>query len=388
MRAVQFGAGNIGRGFVGLILHNAGYEVVFADVDAELINSLNASKSYQVHEVGERGRTITVDNYRAVDSRAHEADAVAEIAAADLVTTAVGPAVLRFVAPLIATAIAARPRSLPPLHVMACENAINATDLLRGAVLEALKTSGRAELIDQAVFANTAVDRIVPQQTAESGLDVTVEEFFEWVIESGPFGDAVPVIPEAHFVEGLAPYIERKLFTVNTGHATAAYHGFQRGASTIAEAMSLPEVLAEVQAVLAETKVLLVARHEFQPAVQEEYIRRNLARFATPHLPDTPARVGRSPLRKLGRNERFVGPASGLAEQAVAPAALLRAIGAALRFDLPGDPESATMRSLLGSLSAEEFTRQVMGLTPDDTLFAEVVRVVRSVQPDHSETAG
>lgn len=387
MRAVQFGAGNIGRGFVGLILHNAGYEVVFADVDAELISSLNASKSYQVHEVGERGRTLTVDNYRAVDSRAHEADAVAEIAAADLVTTAVGPAVLRFVAPLIATAIAARPRSLPPLQVMACENAINATDLLRGAVLEALKTSGRAELIDQAVFANTAVDRIVPQQTAESGLDVTVEEFFEWVIESGPFGDAVPVIPEAHFVEELAPYIERKLFTVNTGHAVVAYHGFQRGASTIAEAMSLPEVLAEVQAVLAETKVLLVARHEFDPSDQEAYIQKNLVRFANPHLSDTPARVGRSPLRKLGRHERFIRPAWGLAEQAVAPAALLRAIGAALRFDLPGDPESATMRSLLGSLPAEEFTRQVTGLTPDDALFAEVVRVVRSAQPGHSETA-
>ena len=59
---------------------------------------------------------------------------------------------------------------------------------------------------------------------------MTVEAFFEWAIERGPFGDRVPVIPEAHFVDDLAPYIERKLFTVNTGHATTAYFGFLAGA--------------------------------------------------------------------------------------------------------------------------------------------------------------
>ena len=387
MKAVQFGAGNIGRGFVGLLLHDAGYEVVFVDVDAALIGSLDASKSYLVHEAGEHGRTLTVDNYRAVDSRAHEADAVAEIASADLVTTAVGPSILRFIAPLIAAAIAARPPSLPPVQVMACENAINATELLRGEVLEALKTTGHTALIDQVVFANTAVDRIVPQQSPQNGLDVTVEEFFEWVIESGPFGGALPVIPQAHFVEDLAPYIERKLFTVNTGHAAVAYHGFQRGVSTIAEAMSLPEVLAEVQAVLAETKALLVARHEFQPALQDEYIQRNLARFANPHLPDTPARVGRSPLRKLGRNERFVRPALGLARLGIAPTALLRAMEAALAFDLPSDPESETMMRLLDCLAAEEFTGQVMGLTPDDRLFADAVQMAGSAQAARSTRA-
>src|SRR5690606_2987136 len=131
MKAVHFGAGNIGRGFVGLILHDAGYEVVFVDVNADLIDALRATPSYLVLEVGAGASTRTVDNYRALNSATNEADVVAEIATADIVTTAVGPNILRFLAPLIAQAIAARSSSLPPLAVMACENAINATDLLR-----------------------------------------------------------------------------------------------------------------------------------------------------------------------------------------------------------------------------------------------------------------
>ncbi len=380
MKAVHFGAGNIGRGFVGLVLHNAGYEVVFADVAAALIDSLASTPDYRVHEVGEHPQTLTVDNYRALNSGTREADVVAEIATADIVTTAVGPNILRFVAPLIARGIVDRSAALPPLQVIACENAINATDTLRTEVLKVLDADGLGRLIDGAVFANTAVDRIVPAQEPGSGLDVTVEDFFEWAIESGPFGGTLPSIPEAHFVDDLGPYIERKLFTVNTGHATVAYHGFLHGATSIAEAMRIPQVLAEVQEVLAETKQLLVARHEFEPAVQEAYVQQNLVRFANPHLPDTPERVGRAPLRKLGRHERFIRPALGLAERGIPPHALLRAIGAALRFDLASDEESVTMQQLLRTLTAEEFTAQVTGLVAGDALFADVASVVRAVQ--------
>jgi mannitol-1-phosphate 5-dehydrogenase len=380
MKAVHFGAGNIGRGFIGLVLHDAGYEVVFADVDAAVIDALANTPSYEVHEVGNNPRIRTVNNYRALNSSTNEADVVAEISTADIVTTAVGPSILRFVAPLIAAGIAERDAALPALQVMACENAISATDLLRVEVLKSLEASGRTVLIDDAIFANTAVDRIVPAQDRGDGLDVTVEEFFEWAIESGPFGDSLPVIPDAHFVDDLEPYIERKLFTVNTGHATLAYHGFLHGAATIADAMRIPEVLTEVQAVLTETKALLVAKHEFEPEVQQAYVRQNLARFANPYLPDTPERVGRSPLRKLGRHERFIRPALALAEQGTHPAALLRAIGAALRFDLPNDAESVSMLQLLGTLSAEEFTTRVTGLEPGDAIYTDVVAIVRDAQ--------
>lgn len=377
MTAVHFGAGNIGRGFVGLILHNAGYELVFADVNAELIDALAVTPSYVVREVGDGARTWTVDNYRAINTALKTKEIVAEIASADIVTTAVGANVLRFVAPLIAQGLMARSPELPPLVVMACENAINASDLLRDHVENEIVD---APLTSRAIFPNTAVDRIVPGHPAHAGLDVTVEAFHEWAIESGPFAGALPTIPGATFVDDLAPYIERKLFTVNTGHAAAAYLGQVAGVTTPAQALAIEEVAAEVRAVLDETAALLVARHGFEPEVQQAYLEKNLLRFANPHLDDTVARVGRQPLRKLSRNERFIAPAAALAELGIVPEALLRTIAAALRFRDDDDAQSAELAGLLATLTADEFVGHVTGVVPGHPLFTALCDVVAAEQ--------
>ena len=375
MIAVHFGAGNIGRGFVGLLLHDAGYEVVFADVAEDLIAQLAAADSYKVHEVGENPTVRTVDNFRAINSGMQEHVLISEIATADIVTTAVGPHILKFVAPAIAKGIAARNAGLAPLQVMACENAINATDILREAIVSSWDDAA-GQLADAAVFANTAVDRIVPNQEPGQGLDVTVETFYEWVIDRTPFGGAAPVIPGATFVDQLGPYIERKLFTVNTGHASAAYFGFEAGLEKISDAMADQDVAADVRAVLDETKQLLVAKHGFSHDEQEAYVQKILSRFSNPYLPDTVHRVGRAPLRKLSRHERFIGPAAELAERGIVPEALLGAISSALRFNDPADAEAVELGQILAGIPAEEATERITGLTADHPLFPAVCGLV------------
>ncbi|MDQ0616057.1 mannitol-1-phosphate 5-dehydrogenase [Arthrobacter globiformis] len=375
MKAVHFGAGNIGRGFVGLLLHEAGYEVVFADVADALITQLAGADSYSVHEVGENPAVRTVDNFRAVNSGTQEAQLIEEIATADIVTTAVGPHILKFVAPAIAKGIAARATGLPPLQVMACENAINATDLLRESIVQCWDEAA-GSLQDSAVFANTAVDRIVPNQEPGQGLDVTVETFYEWVIDRTPFGGAAPVIPGATFVDELGPYIERKLFTVNTGHASAAYFGFEAGLEKISDAMADEDVAADVRAVLEETKQLLVSKHGFSYDEQEAYVQKILGRFTNPHLPDTVHRVGRAPLRKLSRHERFIGPAAELAERGIVPEALLGAIAAALRFNDPADAEAVELGQILAASEPAAATERITGLAQDHPLFSAVCGLV------------
>ena len=373
-KAVHFGAGNIGRGFVAQFLHASGYEVVFADVNDELIGLLQSQSSYEVHEVGEDSRTTVVDGYRAVNSRSDEEALVAEIATADVVTTAVGARILPFVAPVIARGLAQRDAALPPLTVIACENAINATDSLAEAVRQ-------ADPAENAVFANCAIDRIVPEQPAGS-LDVTIESFSEWVVESGPFGEHRPEIQGVTWVPDLEPFIERKLFTVNTAHAAAAYHGFARGLGSIRESLADEAVHAEVRAALAETKALLVAKHELDADEQQSYIEKNLVRISNPHLPDTTERVGRGPLRKLSRHERFVGPAAQLAERGLPSDALVRAVRAALDFDVADDAESVELQALLRSgRPADELTVTLTGVEAGHPLSAALVEAVSSKLP-------
>jgi mannitol-1-phosphate 5-dehydrogenase len=366
--AVHFGAGNIGRGFVAQFLHASGYEVVFADVSDELIGALQAQPSYQVIEVGEDAKTHVVDGYRAINSRTNEDDVVAAIARAEVVTTAVGARILQFVAPVIAKGLAARPADAAPLAVIACENAIGGTDILAAEVAKHGSTDG-------AIFANCAIDRIVPEQ--HGGLDVTIESFFEWVVDRTPFGGATPDIFGVTWVDDLEPFIERKLFTVNTAHAAAAYHGIDRGWVSIREALATPELQAEVRAVLAETKTLIMEKHGFTDEEQQAYIEKTLKRISNPALPDTCERVGRGPLRKLSRHERFVGPAAELLERGHTAWDLLNAMGAALRFDVPADAESVELQALLRSgAPATEIAEQISGLEPQHPLFPFLVEVV------------
>jgi mannitol-1-phosphate 5-dehydrogenase len=181
-------------------------------------------------------------------------------------------------------------------------------------------------------------------------------------------------------VPDLEPYIERKLFTVNTGHATSAWFGYAAGIEKISDALADPQVAAKVAAVLEETASLIVAKHGVPAETQAAYVQKILRRFANPYLPDTTLRVGRAPLRKLSRNERFISPASQLAERGMGRAALMDAVGAGLRFDTPDDPEAVELQQLLGALGAEELVEKVTGLDPAHPLYADVLAVVEARQ--------
>lgn len=296
-----------------------------------------------------------------------------------------GPNILKFIAPVIAKGIDARKES-KPVAVVACENAINATDTLAGFIKdpkntpeERLKTIG-----DRARFANSAIDRIVPGQDPDAGLNVKIETFYEWVVDKTPFKDVGhPEIQAIHWVDDLTPYIERKLFTVNTGHATAAYYGHVRGKKTIDEALDDKEIREIVHNCLAETSHLIVNKHGISKQEQKEYVDKIIKRISNPMLKDIVERVGRAPLRKLSRKERFIGPAFELAEMGEKVDALLGAVEMAFRFtDVKEDEESVELAKKLQEKDAKTVVQDVCGLQESDKLYPQVLKVVEKVQSE------
>lgn len=373
MKAVHFGAGNIGRGFIGSVLQDSGYHVVFADVNAELVADLNSATSYQVIELGEGGQTRTYSNYEAVNSSKERERLAQEIATADLVTASVGANILPHIAELIAIGLEMRTAEKPAV-VIACENAVNATDLLAAEILRYQPVQSKAR------FCNTAVDRIVPMQSAGLFPSVEVEAFSEWVIETKNLKGLDFSIPGATMVEELSAYIERKLFTVNTAHCATAYLGQLAGYPTIASAMSDSHIYKQIEDVLEETSAALILKHGFDAMEHHSYVIKTLQRLSSSAIDDKVERVGRQPLRKLSRYERLVSPAASLAENGRIPGALLAVIAAALVFQSDDDPEVAQLQKSLAGFTPTELTEDICGIGTGHPLSRELRAVFTSRQ--------
>ena len=294
-----------------------------------------------------------------------------------------GPNILKFIAPVIAKGINDR-KAPKPLAVIACENMIGATDNLAGFIKDPKNTPEDrvGTIAERARFANSAIDRIVPGQDPNAGLNVTIESFYEWVVDKTPFAEhGHPEVHAIHWVDDLTPYIERKLFTVNTGHAAAAYYGRARGKTTVDEALSDKDIRAIVHDCLAETSQLIIKKHSIGVHEQKEYVDKIIKRISNPMLKDAVERVGRAPLRKLGRKERFVGPAFELAEKGEKVDALVGAMEQAFLFtNVEGDEESVELAKILKENDAKTVVEKVTGLKENDKLFSQVLKVVQKVQ--------
>ena len=256
------------------------------------MDEINRRRGYTVHVTDEICAELRIAGVSAV--RADSGEAVRRLVDADLVTTAVGLGVLPRVAPVIAAGLRARKAAgvAAPLNVVACENGVRATSRLKASVYEALDAPTAAWAERTVGFADCSVDRIVPPVAFPEPLDVAAEAFHEWNVERSAWVGEPPQLSGMHLTDELEAHIERKLFTLNTGHCATAYLGHLKGYVTIAEALADERIFGLVRGAMRQSGEALIRKFGFGRAQHAAYIDSVLRRFRNPWLRDTVARVG------------------------------------------------------------------------------------------------
>ncbi len=384
--AVVFGAGNIGRGFIGQLFSESGYRVVFVDIDRPLLAALNGRGAYTIRLVtNETATEVTVRPVQGIHA-GEQAAVAAAIAGAEIAATAVGAGALRHIAPLIAAGIARRSQLGvdAALNILVCENLKAAAAILRDLVTAALPADLRGFLAEHVGFVDTVIARMVPSLTAELRAQdpslIIVEPYKELPVDREGFVGEPPVIV------GMMPYTpfgfftERKLYIHNAGHALLAYLGYRAGYEYGYQALADDEIFFQVRGAMDESALALARKYRPPASALRANIDDLLMRFANRALGDTIVRLGRDPIRKLARADRLVGAALNALSQGVEPTHLITGIAAGLRFDHPADPTAQELQARLRQDGAARVLEEVCGLTPDEPLFSMVMARLQASQ--------
>ncbi|MCI5623920.1 mannitol-1-phosphate 5-dehydrogenase, partial [Anaerostipes sp.] len=293
---------------------------------------------------------------------------------------AVGLRILPIIAPSVAKGIIARKEagSEAYLNIIACENAIKGSSQLKEAVYEHLNDDEKSYADKYVGFPDCSVDRIVPPVRLDNPIDVVVENYYEWNVEEASFKGEVPKIEGMNLADNLMAYIERKLFTLNTGHCITAYLGNYKGYKTIDESIADEEIYTIVKKAMEQSGMALVNKYGFDKEAHFKYIEKIISRFKNPYLVDDTARVGREPLRKLSATDRLAKPTMTALEYNLPVDALLTGIAAALKYNNADDPQSVELQDKIKTLGVKDALKEISGIN-NETVLEQVVDIYNTL---------
>lgn len=344
-----FGAGNIGRSFVGQIFGRAGYAPVFADVDEDLVDALNRKGGYTVvhrHPDGHEER-LEISHVSAV--RADDPAAVDPVVRrVRLVATSVGAAALpKVLSTLAEEAVRRYENNRAPFDLILAENIHGGGEMARRAMLSAFPDNAR-----EAHYQGTrplgglpgvvecSVGKMVPivpeELRRQEPTTVYAEAFNTLLVDGEGWSGPLPTVPEIRPVQPIQAWVDRKLYIHNLGHAATAYlgHLYRPDLRYIQEVIDDASVYREVRTAMEAAGAGLRGAY---PGVFSDdditgHIEDLLYRFSSPILGDTVFRVGRDIRRKLSSGDRVTGAIQLLRSQNLSTEPIERVYRAALHF--------------------------------------------------------
>ena len=316
-QAVHFGAGNIGRGFIAPTLQDNDYDVIFVDVNIDLIKQINDEGKYNITSIDIHGTTDKqIQNIKAVSL--HEENKLKEtLLNADLISTSVGPQFVEDIFRKVAHCEHEREQVF-----IAFENMYRASS----------NTSSKIKSLNPNLnILDAVVDKIVPPQPTRS-LDVVVETYGSIILDELP--RLYPL--ETSEIVSYKDYeneFYKKLWLLNGLHLQLAYFGLSNKNVYINEIIENEEGKE-----FAETAVrsLSEAYSLFSRTDEnlDNFCKTIINRFALPDIKDEVARIARNPEIKFAKNERFEYP---------------------LRLLIKNNSNIATFKSVLDIVTNEDF---------------------------------
>ena len=371
-KAVHFGAGKIGRGFIAELLHDSGYEVIFGDVVDELVDLVNKEHEYPLFLIDHNYEEKIIDHVIAYSNIKNPEKLIDAMCEAEIITTSVMATNLPKVAPLITEGLKKRlEQNQNKAIVMACENAMMGTDILKKAMIET-NILTEEELDSIAVFPNTAVDRMVFGGIHNGKEGIEVGDAYELVIEKNKLIDPnSEPIKGAEYVDDLMMYLQRKIYIINCGHAIAGYYGQAlKGYEIVQDSLRDPELIPQIREAMLESASALEIKYGFTHESLVDYMETMMVkRFTTPGVEDPISRVSREPIRKIAPNDRIMGPANNCEEYGLDNTYLLKGVACALKFKSDGDAQAEELQNFIKENGVEEAIVKYTGVEKGSRMF-------------------
>ena len=314
-KLVLFGAGKIGRSFIGQLFSRSGYEVVFVDVDERVITALNCEKKYRIIIKSDDGdEVIWVKNVRGVMA-SDTVKVVEEVATAGILAISAGQNAIPKITPLIAKGLELRQENYSeiPLDIILAENLRDAakvvSDELKKHIHPSFDLGKRVGLIE------TSIGKMVPimpkSDMENDPLLVFAEPYNTLILDKKSFKNPIPDVKGLAPKDNMQAWVDRKSFIHNLGHAAAAYYGYLKFPDKIYlyEVMDIKDIYETARTAMIQAADILMKHYprEFTKADLIDHIDDLLHRFSNKALGDTVFRVGQDLYRKLGSEDRLVG---------------------------------------------------------------------------------
>ena len=340
-KIIVFGAGKIGRSFIGQVFHRTGYEVVFVDINKDLINLINLKREYAVIiKDGDKNETLHIRNIRGVHLT-DEKSVISELKDAEITSLSVGKQGLRSAVPIIAKALIARRQKFGdlPLDIIIAENMRDADKFLSDELKNYLPSEYPFNSLVGLV--ETSIGKMVPimknKDMDEDPLQVFAEPYNSLIVAKSGFKNQIPNSPFIFPKDNIKAWVDRKLFIHNMGHATVAYLGFHKYPEAIYlhEVLDDSQLLEEVRKTMIQSAVILQSLYpkEFTLQQLEDHVDDLIHRFRNKSLGDTVFRVGCDLYRKLGPDDRLVTPIRAALKMSKPYNLILNALYAGMAFN-------------------------------------------------------